>query len=88
MSIKDIDIPSFQVKEVNDEIEAEKKRQMEAAQKKSSGAEGGSSVKNQWPEEELALLVKGVNLFPAGTVQRWVTGGDPERPRWFSARLQ
>ena len=62
---------TLKVKEVNDEIEKEKQRLMEAASKHSSGGEDGRGSKAQWSEEEVQLLIKGVNLFPAGTVQRY-----------------
>jgi len=64
------------VKEVNDKQEEEKRRHLEAATKKTPGGGGeasGSSKKAQWPDEELQLLIKAVNLFPSGTNQRWET---------------
>jgi len=45
---------------------------MEAAQMTSKSTEGGKSKSNvEWNTEELQLLIKSVNLFPAGTVNRW-----------------
>jgi len=66
------------VKEVNDEMEAEKKKHMEEFLQKKSSSSGDSAAaaaaaKSKWPDGELQLLIKGVNLFPAGTVQRWET---------------
>jgi len=64
------------VKGVNDKQEEETRRHLEAATKKptSGGAgEATSSSKKAWPDEELQLLIKAVNLFPAGTNQRWET---------------
>ena len=54
---------------MNAQLEAEKQKQVEAAQKQSK-ATGASKSKKPWSEEEMALLVKAVNLFPAGTVAR------------------
>merc|ERR1711972_774991 len=53
----------------NDKLEEER---MEAAQMTSKSTEGGKSKSNvEWNTEELQLLIKSVNLFPAGTVNRW-----------------
>ncbi|XP_077986160.1 dnaJ homolog subfamily C member 2-like [Glandiceps talaboti] len=61
-----------QVKYVNDEIEKEKQEMLQT--KKGSSASGGrQSSSKQWTDEELQLLIKAVNLFPAGTLSRWET---------------
>ncbi|XP_005111497.1 dnaJ homolog subfamily C member 2 [Aplysia californica] len=57
------------IQEVNDEIEKEKKLHLEMTQQKSGG--DNSSVKKSWSEAETQTLIKGVNLFPAGTQDRW-----------------
>ena len=45
---------------------------MEAAQMTNKMSEGGKSKFNsEWNTEELQLLIKSVNLFPAGTVNRY-----------------
>ena len=55
--------------ELNAQLEKEKQAQLEASRK--SSATGGSGTKGApWLEAEVQLLVKAVNLFPAGTVQR------------------
>ena len=54
---------------MNAKLEAEKQKQMEAAQRQSKAASEGKS-KKPWSEQEMAFLIKAVNLFPAGTVAR------------------
>ena len=62
------------VAEVQSQLEMDKRKQLEAAQKSSSGG-GGGGDKKVWSEEELQMLIKAVNLFPAGTQDRCVRGG-------------
>jgi DnaJ family protein C protein 2 len=57
--------------ELNKMIEEEKKKQMEVFQKQSSG-EGSQGKGKLWSEAEIQTLIKGVNLFPAGTKERFV----------------
>lgn len=57
------------IKEVNEEIEKEKREQMEMTSTKSSSV--SANVKKSWNDAETAALIKGVNLFPAGTQDRW-----------------
>jgi DnaJ family protein C protein 2 len=72
------------VDELNRRIDEEKQQHLggglapgSAASNSGGGnsGSGGSSKKkggsNQWSPEELNLLIKAVNLFPAGTNQRW-----------------
>uniref|UniRef100_A0A671RX02 DnaJ homolog subfamily C member 2 n=1 Tax=Sinocyclocheilus anshuiensis TaxID=1608454 RepID=A0A671RX02_9TELE len=65
-----------QVQEVNDQMQKEKEVEMQA-QQAARGAEhtsagGGGGANNRgWNEEDLQLLIKAVNLFPAGTNARW-----------------
>jgi len=68
-SSKAKDIFLSALKKFNDKLEEER---MEAAQMTSKSTEGGKSKSNvEWNTEELQLLIKSVNLFPAGTVNRW-----------------
>merc|ERR1711972_736341 len=68
-SSKAKDIFLSALKKFNDKLEEER---MEAAQMTSKSNEGGKSKSNvEWNTEELQLLIKSVNLFPAGTVNRW-----------------
>ncbi|XP_016094314.1 dnaJ homolog subfamily C member 2 isoform X2 [Sinocyclocheilus grahami] len=64
-----------QVQEVNVQMRKEKEAEMQA-QQAVRGAEhtsaGGGGLNNRgWNEEDLQLLIKAVNLFPAGTNARW-----------------
>ncbi|XP_044534577.1 dnaJ homolog subfamily C member 2 isoform X2 [Gracilinanus agilis] len=64
-----------QIEEINEQIRKEKEeaeariRQASKSAEKSTGG-GGSGGKN-WSEDDLQLLIKAVNLFPAGTNSRW-----------------
>lgn len=69
------------VAELNRRIDEEKQQHLQGGGSQSAGVGnaggGGSSGSkkkggaNQWSPEELNLLIKAVNLFPAGTNQRW-----------------
>lgn len=63
-----------QVQEVNIQIQKEKEAEIQAQQAARSAehSSGGVGVNNRgWNEEDLQLLIKAVNLFPAGTNARW-----------------
>ena len=60
------------MKELNKQIDEEHEKQREALKNQSSGGAEGGGSKTKWTTEEAQLLIKGVNLFPAGTVQRFV----------------
>ena len=62
------------MKDLNDQLEAEKQKQIEAASVKSSG-DGTRKGGQPWAEAEIQTLIKGVNVFPAGTKERWVRFG-------------
>ena len=56
------------VKQFNERLEEER---LVAAQMTSKSSESGKTkVGSEWGTEELQLLIKSVNLFPAGTVNR------------------
>ncbi|KAL0196524.1 hypothetical protein M9458_010096, partial [Cirrhinus mrigala] len=63
------------VQEVNIQMQKEKEAEMQAQQAARSAEHasgGGGGVNNRgWSEEDLQLLIKAVNLFPAGTNARW-----------------
>ncbi|XP_073095075.1 dnaJ homolog subfamily C member 2 isoform X2 [Manis javanica] len=66
---------SCKIEEINEQMRKEKEeaearmRQASKNAEKSSGG-GGNGSKN-WSEDDLQLLIKAVNLFPAGTNSRW-----------------
>lgn len=66
---------SGKTEEINEQIRKEKEeaearmRQASKNAEKSTGG-GGNGSKN-WSEDDLQLLIKAVNLFPAGTNSRY-----------------
>lgn len=53
-------------------LEKEKQALLEAASQKSgNGKKSVVEVNAEWTDDNLQLLIKAVNLFPAGTNQRW-----------------
>ncbi|XP_076448534.1 dnaJ homolog subfamily C member 2-like [Babylonia areolata] len=61
------------VAELQDQLDRDKRQHLEAANKSSSGggSGGGSGDRKAWSDDELQMLIKAVNLFPAGTKDRW-----------------
>ncbi|XP_043944450.1 dnaJ homolog subfamily C member 2 [Protopterus annectens] len=62
-----------EIEEVNAQIQKEKEEaeaQLRQASRSAEQSSGGSGSKN-WPDDDLQLLIKAVNLFPAGTNSRW-----------------
>ncbi|KAH0616479.1 hypothetical protein JD844_027601 [Phrynosoma platyrhinos] len=64
-----------QIHEVNEQIRREKEeadaRMRQATKSSEKSASGGVGGSKNWPEDDLQLLIKAVNLFPAGTNSRW-----------------
>ncbi|XP_076152331.1 dnaJ homolog subfamily C member 2 isoform X1 [Alosa pseudoharengus] len=63
-----------QVQEVNSRIQREREREVQAQQAARAAEQatgGGGGASRGWNEEDLQLLIKAVNLFPAGTNARW-----------------
>lgn len=58
------------VQKLNDQMEQEKLKLVERAAKGGSSSDKSDLTKT-WSPDELSLLIKAVNLFPAGTTQRW-----------------
>jgi DnaJ family protein C protein 2 len=56
---------------LNSSQDAEKFKMVEKSAKGAGGGEKTVTGGKAWSSDELSLLVKGVNLFPAGTTQRW-----------------
>ncbi|KAM4615119.1 dnaJ homolog subfamily C member 2 [Polymixia lowei] len=65
-----------QVQEVNAQLQKEKDAEVQARQaarsaEQASGGGGGGAGGKGWNQDDLQLLIKAVNLFPAGTNARW-----------------
>ncbi|KAL8575510.1 hypothetical protein ACOMHN_013061 [Nucella lapillus] len=58
------------VVELRAQLDRDQRQHLEAAQK-ASGGSGGGGDKKAWSDDELQMLIKAVNLFPAGTKDRW-----------------
>ncbi|KAK3579078.1 hypothetical protein CHS0354_029938 [Potamilus streckersoni] len=59
-----------EVQELKAQNEEEKRKQLAAMQSKSGGDSSGKGGK-EWCEAEIRTLIKAVNVFPAGTKERW-----------------
>ncbi|KAK3526375.1 hypothetical protein QTP70_025412 [Hemibagrus guttatus] len=62
-----------QVQEVNVQLQREREAEVRAQQaaRSSENTNAGCGIGKGWNEEDLQLLIKAVNLFPAGTNARW-----------------
>lgn len=60
------------VRDCEERLEKEKQASLEAATQKSGGSKKSVvEINAEWTDDNLQLLIKAVNLFPAGTNQRW-----------------
>ncbi|NXY81092.1 DNJC2 protein, partial [Alcedo cyanopectus] len=62
--VKQIEEINEQIRREKEEAEARMRQATKSADKATTGGGGGSK---NWPEDDLQLLIKAVNLFPAGT---------------------
>lgn len=64
----------LQIEEINEQIRREKEeaeaRMRQATKSSEKSTTGGGGGSKNWPEDDLQLLIKAVNLFPAGTNSR------------------
>ncbi|XP_037692396.1 dnaJ homolog subfamily C member 2 isoform X1 [Choloepus didactylus] len=64
-----------QIEEINEQIRKEKEeaeaRMRQASRNAEKSIGGGGNGSKNWSEDDLQLLIKAVNLFPAGTNSRW-----------------
>ncbi|XP_051479212.1 dnaJ homolog subfamily C member 2 isoform X3 [Apus apus] len=65
--VKQIEEINEQIRREKEEAEARMRQATKSSEKSSTGGGGGSK---NWPEDDLQLLIKAVNLFPAGTNSR------------------
>lgn len=56
---------------MNKKLDEEKRKLMEKSSNNVNTSESNKSKVAKWTEEEIKLLVKSVNTFPAGTKDRW-----------------
>ncbi|XP_064105361.1 dnaJ homolog subfamily C member 2-like [Macrobrachium nipponense] len=69
--VKGKDVLMKGIDEVKNRIKREREQGAAAANKGGSGSGGDGSSSKPWNQEDLQLLIKAVNLFPAGTTKRW-----------------
>ncbi|GBM75143.1 DnaJ subfamily C member 2 [Araneus ventricosus] len=60
-----------EVESLKKQMELEKEQLIASAQRSSSSSDDKKASQKPWSPADLQLLVKGVNLFPAGTNNRW-----------------
>ncbi|NWT80364.1 DNJC2 protein, partial [Lanius ludovicianus] len=65
--VKQIEEINEQIRREKEEAEARMRQATKSSEKSTTGGGGGSK---NWPEDDLQLLIKAVNLFPAGTNSR------------------
>ncbi|NXE59940.1 DNJC2 protein, partial [Calcarius ornatus] len=69
--VKQIEEINEQIRREKEEAEARMRQATKSSEKSTTGGGGGSK---NWPEDDLQLLIKAVNLFPAGTNSRYFSG--------------
>ncbi|NXQ61039.1 DNJC2 protein, partial [Anthoscopus minutus] len=69
--VKQIEEINEQIRREKEEAEARMRQATKSSEKSTTGGGGGSK---NWPEDDLQLLIKAVNLFPAGTNSRYLSG--------------
>ncbi|NXW07224.1 DNJC2 protein, partial [Fregetta grallaria] len=72
--VKQIEEINEQIRREKEEAEARMRQATKSSEKSTTGGGGGSK---NWPEDDLQLLIKAVNLFPAGTNSRYFS--DPHQ---------
>ncbi|NXP76943.1 DNJC2 protein, partial [Ramphastos sulfuratus] len=70
--VKQIEEINEQIRREKEEAEARMRQATKSSEKSTTGGGGGSK---NWPEDDLQLLIKAVNLFPAGTNSRYFRFG-------------
>ncbi|XP_035226483.1 dnaJ homolog subfamily C member 2-like [Stegodyphus dumicola] len=60
-----------EVESLNKHLEMEKEQLFASSQRSTSNSAEKTNSQKPWSPDDLQLLVKGVNLFPAGTNNRW-----------------
>lgn len=60
-----------EVDSLKKQMELEKEKLVASSQRSATNSEQKSNSQKPWSPDDLQLLVKGVNLFPAGTNDRW-----------------
>lgn len=71
---KHVGVSLSQVQEVNAQLQREREAEVQARQAARSAEQasgGGGGGGKGWNEDDLQLLIKAVNLFPAGTNARY-----------------
>jgi hypothetical protein len=53
-------------------VEREETSKVNTGTRNGTSSNGTANGVDEWSSDELALLIKAVNVFPAGTVQRYI----------------
>ncbi|KAL1129637.1 hypothetical protein AAG570_012582, partial [Ranatra chinensis] len=71
LKIRGKDAFEEKIAEVEKKLEEERQRLINSGQKQDVNGHMNGSGQTAWPQAQINLLIKAVNLFPAGTSQRW-----------------